>query len=334
MSDVEVFDITIIGAGPTGLYGSFYAGMRQMKTKIIEALPEMGGQLAVLYPEKHIYDVPGFPRILAKDLVKGLVEQATQWGPTVCLEERVETLHFGEVGEDEFMVLRTNKAVHYTRTLLIAAGIGAFTPNRLKNETIEEFEGRGIFYFVKDKGPLRNKRVLIVGGGDSAVDWALNLKDWADHVTLIHRRRRFRAHEASVVELNNSSVDVRLHYEMERVHGDGSIQGVTIFNNQTGERESLEIDYVLMNLGFKADLGPIKEWGLQREKRYLVVDDTQQTAYPGVFAAGDICVQLDVEPLNLITTGFSQAAVAVNYAKQHADPGARIFPGHSSELRL
>jgi thioredoxin reductase (NADPH) len=137
-----------------------------------------------------------------------------------------------------------------------------------------------------------------------------------------------------VVELNNSSVDVRLHYEMERVHGDGSIQGVTIFNNQTGERESLEIDYVLMNLGFKADLGPIKEWGLQREKRYLVVDDTQQTAYPGVFAAGDICVQLDVEPLNLITTGFSQAAVAVNYAKQHADPGARIFPGHSSELRL
>jgi thioredoxin reductase (NADPH) len=334
MSDVEVFDITIIGAGPTGLYGSFYAGMRQMKTKIIEALPEMGGQLAVLYPEKYIYDVPGFLRILAKDLVKGLMEQATQWGPTVCLDERVETLHFGEAGEDEFMVLRTNKAVHYTRTLLIAAGIGAFTPNRLKNETIEEFEGRGIFYFVKDKGPLRNKRVLIVGGGDSAVDWALNLKDWADQVTLIHRRHQFRAHEASVVELNNSSVDVRLHYEMERVHGDGSIQGVTVFNNQTGERESLEMDYVLMNLGFKADLGPIKEWGLQREKRYLVVDDTQQTAYPGVFAAGDICVQLDVEPLNLIATGFSQAAVAVNYAKQHADPGSRVFPGHSSELRL
>jgi thioredoxin reductase (NADPH) len=334
MSDVEVFDITIVGAGPTGLFGAFYAGMRQMKTKIIEALPEMGGQLAVLYPEKYIYDVPGFPKILAKDLVKGLVDQAMQWGPTACLEQRVETLHFGDAGDDEFMVLRTNKDVHYTRALLIAAGIGAFTPNKLKNETIEEFEGRGIYYFVKDKGPLRNKRVLVVGGGDSAVDWALNLKDWASQVTLIHRRDRFRAHEASVVELQNSPVDVRLHYELDKVHGDGHVDSVTVFNNQTQEKEVLEIDYVLMNLGFKADLGPIKGWGLQREKRYLVVDNTQQTQYPGVFAAGDVCVQLDLDPLNLIATGFSQAAVAVNYAKQYADPGARVFPGHSSEMRL
>lgn len=334
MSDVEVFDISIIGAGPTGLYGAFYAGMRQMKTKIIEALPEMGGQLAVLYPAKYIYDVPGFPRILAKDLVNGLIEQTTQWGPTICLEERVETLHFGEAGEDEFMVLRTNKGVHYTRTMLIAAGIGAFTPNRLKNETVEEFEGRGVFYFVKEKGLLRNKRVLVVGGGDSAVDWALNLKDWAERVTLIHRRHQFRAHEASVVELKNSPVDVKLDYEMDRVHGDGHVQGVTIFNNQTGEKEYLEVDYVLMNLGFKADLGPIKEWGLKREKRYLVVDNAQQTAYPGVFAAGDVCVQMEVEPLNLIATGFAQAAVAVNYAKQYTEPDARVFPGHSSEMRL
>ncbi len=334
MSDVEVFDITIIGAGPTGLFGAFYAGMRQMKTKIIEALPEMGGQLAVLYPEKYIYDVPGFSKILAKDLVKGLIEQATQWRPTICLEQRVHTLHFGETGEDEFMVLRTDKDVHYTRTLLIAAGIGAFAPNKLNNETIEEFEGRGVYYFVKDKGPLRNKRVLVVGGGDSAVDWALNLKDWASHVTLVHRRDSFRAHEASVVELMQSSVDVRLHYEVESVHGDGTVNGVTVFNNQTGEREYLDVDYVLMNLGFKADLGPIKQWGLQREKRYLVVDSTQQTAYAGVFAAGDVCVQLDITPLNLITTGFSQAAVAVNYAKQYTDPQARVFPGHSSEMRL
>lgn len=334
MSDVEVFDITIVGAGPTGLFGAFYAGMRQMKTKVIEALPEMGGQLAVLYPEKYIYDVPGYHRVLAKDLVKGLIEQAIQWGPTVCLEERVETLHFGEPGEDEFMVLRTNQGVHYTRTLLIAAGIGAFTPNRLANETVEEFEGRGVFYFIKDKGPLRNKRVLVVGGGDSAVDWALNLKDWADQVTLIHRRDRFRAHEASVVELQNSAVSVKLHHELDKVHGDGHVHAVTIFNNGTGEKEHLEVDFVLMNLGFKADLGPIKGWGLQREKRYLVVDCTQQTAYPGVFAAGDVCVQVDVEPLNLIATGFAQAAVAVNYAKQHAEPGARVFPGHSSEMRL
>jgi thioredoxin reductase len=334
MSDVEVFDITIVGAGPTGLFAAFYAGMRQMKTKIIEALPEMGGQLAVLYPEKYIYDVPGFPRILAKDLVEGLIEQATQWAPAVCLDQRVETLHFGEPGEDEFMVLRTDSAVHYTRTLLIAAGIGAFRPNRLNNETVEEFEGRGVYYFVKDKAPLLGKRVLVVGGGDSAVDWALNLKDWAKDVTLIHRRDRFRAHESSVVELLNSPVAVKLHHELDRVHGDGQIDGVTIFNNQTGEKEYVDVDFVLMNLGFKADLGPIKEWGLKREKRYLVVDRTQQTAYSGVYAAGDVCVQEDVEPLNLIATGFAQAAVAVNYAKQYIEPGARVFPGHSSEMRL
>jgi thioredoxin reductase (NADPH) len=334
MSDVEVYDVTIIGAGPTGLFGAFYAGMRQMKTKIIEALPEMGGQLAVLYPEKFIYDVPGFPRVLAKDLVKGLVEQALQWAPTICLEQRVETLHFGEPGEDEFMVLRTNKDVHYTRTLLIAAGIGAFVPNKLQNESLEEFEGRGVFYFVKDKAPLRNKRVLVVGGGDSAVDWALNLKDWAKQVTLIHRRAEFRAHEASVVELYNSPVRVRLNCELERVHGDGQIQAVTLFNNQTSEKEHVDVDYVLMNLGFKADLGPIRDWGLKREKRYLVVDHTQQTAFPGVFAAGDVCMQPALEPLNLITTGFAQAAVAVNYAKQHIEPSARVFPGHSSEMRL
>jgi len=334
MSDVQVFDITIIGAGPTGLFGAFYAGMRQMKTKIIEALPEMGGQLAVLYPEKFIYDVPGFPKILAKDLVKGLVEQATQWGPAVRLEERVQTLHFSEPGEDDFMVLRTDKDVHYTRAILIAAGIGAFAPNKLDNDTIEEFEGRGVYYFVKDKGPLRNKRVLVVGGGDSAVDWALNLKDWANQVTLVHRRDSFRAHEASVVELRNSPVAVKLNYELERVHGDGHVTGVTLFSNQTMQKEFVDVDYVLMNLGFKADLGPIKEWGLQRDKRYLVVDFRQQTAFPGVFAAGDVSVQSDIEPLNLITTGFAQAAVAVNYAKRFTDPKARVFPGHSSEMRL
>jgi thioredoxin reductase (NADPH) len=334
MSDVKVFDITIIGAGPTGLFAAFYAGMRQMETKIIEALPEMGGQLAVLYPEKYIYDVPGFPKVLAKDLVKGLVEQAMQWAPTVQLEERVQTLHFSEPDEGEIMVLRSDRGVHYTRSILIAAGIGAFVPNKLKNETIEEFEGRGVYYFVKDKTPLRNKRVLVVGGGDSAVDWALNLKDWASAVTLIHRRDNFRAHEASVVELNNSPVTLKLPYELDTVHGNGRVEAVTIFDNRTGHREFLKVDYVLMNLGFKADLGPIKEWGLPSKKRYLLVDERQQTDIPAVFAAGDVCVQENIEPLNLITTGFAQAAMAVNCAKHFTDPKARIFPGHSSELKL
>jgi thioredoxin reductase (NADPH) len=232
------------------------------------------------------------------------------------------------------MVLRSDKGVHYTRSILIAAGIGAFVPNKLKNETIEEFEGRGVYYFVKDKTPLRKKRVLVVGGGDSAVDWALNLKDWASEVTLVHRRGKFRAHESSVVELKNSAVALKLNHELDTVHGNGRVEGVTVFNNQTGQKEYLQVDFVLMNLGFKADLGPIKDWGLQRKKRYLVVDERQQTDIAGVFAAGDVSVQPNIEPLNLITTGFAQAAVAVNYARQFTDPNARVFPGHSSELKL
>jgi len=326
----DVFDITILGAGPTGLFASFYAGLREMKTKIIEALPEPGGQLAVLYPEKFIYDVPGYPRILAKDLVRNLVEQADTWLPTYVYSERAQ----GLVRRDDGIIeLATDRATHYTRTVVICAGIGAFRPNRLDLDSLNRFEGNGVYYFVQEKRPFHRKKLLVVGGGDSAVDWALNLKDYADSVTLIHRREGFRAHPSSVTELMNSNVDVRLWYELKEVHGNDHITGATIFDNRTGEETTLDIDIVLLNLGFKADLGAIRDWGLEFEKRYILVNERQETNIPGVYAAGDIARQNGTEPLSLIATGFGQAAVAVNYAYSYIT-GGRVFPGHSSEMRL
>ena len=325
---MDIYDVIILGAGPTGLYGAFYAGLRQLRTKVVEVLPEPGGQLTVLYPEKYIYDVAGMPMVLAKDLVHNLVEQALQWNPTMCYEERGEGLRQLEDGTWE---LQTNKGLHYARTVIICAGIGAFRPNKLKNETIEPFEnGGGVHYFVQDKSPFYQKKLLVVGGGDSAVDWALNLEDYANQVTLIHRREGFRAHESSLQRLQNSDVQVLTHYEIRRLEGNGQVQHAVIFDNRTDTEMTLDVDAVLLSLGFKANLGAIKKWGLAFEGRYVRVNSSQETNLPGVYAAGDVCKQEGVEPLNLIVTGFGQAAVAVNHAYSYLT-GKRVFPGHSSE---
>ncbi len=328
-SEHTIYDITIIGAGPTGLFGAFYAGLRELETKIIETLPEPGGQLAVLYPEKYIYDVPGHPKVLAKDLVKLLLEQAMQWNPTLCLGERVMSLERNDAG---MWALKTASAVHYSKTILVAAGVGAFSPNKINSASLDPYEGKGIFYFVKDKTLFRGKRLLIVGGGDSAVDWALNLKDYARQVTLIHRRDTFRAHPASVTELLHSNVDVRLFHELKEVGGDSRLRHAVIVDNRTQEETSVEADAVLLNLGFKADLGPIKTWGLEfASKRFINVNPRQETNLPGVYAAGDIASISGAEPINLIAVGFSQATLAVNVAANHLNPEAKVFPGHSSE---
>ncbi len=322
----DIFDVTIIGAGPTGLFGAFYAGMRTMKTKLIDALPDPGGQLAALYPEKYIYDAPGFPKIVAKDLVKLLMEQAVQWNPVVCLNERVQTL---DRMEDGTLVLTTDKAKHLTKTVVICAGVGAFAPNKLNAPGVSELEGEGIYYFVKGKAAFQGKNLLIVGGGDSAVDWALNLQDVAKSITLIHRRDEFRAHESSITELRNSPVTILTPYEVKQVSGDGKLEQVTLFDNKTKEEMTLDVDAILVNVGFKADIGPIREWGLELDKRGILVNNKMETNLPGVFAAGDIAAE-EVK-MNLIATGYGQAAMAVNVAKHYIDPKASIFPGHSSE---
>lgn len=323
----DVYDIAIVGAGPTGLYGAFYAGMREMRMLILDALPEAGGQLTALYPEKYIYDAPGYPKVIAKDLVKYLVEQAMQWNPEFRLDERVLTL---DHMEDGTIKLGTSKGQHLVKSVVICGGVGAFAPNKLVAPGVTDLEGDCVHYFVKEKAAFKDKDLLIVGGGDSAVDWGLNLPGTARSITLIHRRDEFRAHESSVNELKSSTVRILTPYEVkEVVGGNGGLESVVIYNNQTKEEETLNIDAILVNIGFKADLGPIKEWGLELNKREIIVNNRMETNLPGVYAAGDIAAQ-DIK-MNLIATGYGQAALAVNLAKHHVDPKASIFPGHSSE---
>jgi thioredoxin reductase len=328
----DVYDLTIIGAGPAGLFGAFYAGLRELRTKIFDVLPQVGGQLAVLYPEKFIYDVPGHPRILAKDLVKKLEEQTLQWKPTICLGQRVTEL---VRREDGILELCAGGTAHSSKVVIITAGVGAFTANKLTLENIGRFENRGVYYFVQDKTLFRGKRLLIIGGGDSAVDWALNLKDYARQITLIHRRDQFRAAPSSITELMHSTVNVQTFHEIKSLGGENKVEHAVIFDNRTKEETQLDVDAVLLNLGFRADLGPIKEWGLElMGTRYIKVNARMETNVPGVYAAGDIAGQPDVEPVNLIATAFAQATVAVNVAMTHINPQAKVFPGHSSERRL
>jgi thioredoxin reductase (NADPH) len=332
VNDDRVYDVAILGGGPTGLFGVFYAGMRHMRTLVLDALSELGGQLTALYPEKYVFDVGGFPKILARELAEGLVEQALQFHPEVGLEETALELEPAEHAEGEVTVwrLRTDRGERLARTIVITAGIGAFEPRRLKVEGVERFEGNGMQYLVKDKMALAGRRVLIVGGGDSAFDWADNLRGIAESITLIHRRDGFRAHEGTVeAVMKSGQVDILTFHEVRTVRGDERVESVTIFDNRTDEEKTLEIDNLLVNIGFKADLGPVKRWGLTMEKNGIVVNERMETNLPGIYAAGDVAHHGGKLPL--IATGFGEVAIAVNFAKARIDPGARAFPGHSTE---
>jgi thioredoxin reductase (NADPH) len=327
-----VVDLAIIGAGPIGLFAAFYAGLRQMSVKLIDSLDVPGGQLITLYPEKYIYDVAGFPKVLAKDLAARLVEQGTQFKPTVCLGEQVRTLSFAEAGR--FYTIGTSKAGHTARAVVIAAGVGAFNPKRLPLPNAAAYEGRGLHYFVKTLDVFREKRVLIVGGGDSAVDWANALAPLTSEQTLIHRRDAFRAHEQSVELMRGTNTRIELFHELAAIGGDGHVERATIYDNRIKPRQlrEIEVDHVLVNIGFESSLGPIRDWGLELEGGSIKVNPMMQTNRPGVFAAGDVASYTG--KLKLIATGFGEACVAVNFAKHYLDPKAAIFPGHSSNMKL
>jgi len=328
----DIRDITIIGGGPTGLFAAFYAGMRGNSCRIVDSLPELGGQLAALYPEKYIFDVGGFPKILAKDLVTNLVEQALQFGPEIVLDEQVQELEW----TGEHFELRCSSGIHRSRTVVIAGGKGAFEPMPLKCPGYEEFMHFGVEYAVKDPEAFRDKHVVVVGGGDTAFDFVLMLKDVAASMTLVHRRDGWRAHEASVTQVEDAvkagDVDMKTFYEVRTIHGDERVERLTIFDNRTDEDVELPCDCVLTCLGFKPDLGPMKGWGLNVEKNRILVDSHMATSVPGVFAAGDI-VNYDGK-LDLIATGFAEAAVAVNQAVHFVDPSARVNPGHSTNMKV
>ncbi|MTV24259.1 NAD(P)/FAD-dependent oxidoreductase [Nitriliruptoraceae bacterium ZYF776] len=316
--------MTIIGAGPAGLYAAYYAGFRGLGVTLVDSLPEPGGQVAALYPEKLILDVAGFPAVKGQDLIERCVEQAAPYDPSYLLGHRAETL---EKRDDGSFLIGTHKGAEIeTKAVLITGGIGTFTPRPLPDA--EEFEGRGLVYFVRELETMRDKDVLIVGGGDSAVDWALNLEGIARSITLIHRRDRFRAHEDSVTKLHASSVRVLTFTEVARIHGEAGVEAVEVFDNRTDERETLKVQSVVAALGFKSDLGPLKSWDVAIDGRHVLVDTRMQTNIEGVFAAGDITEYEG--KVRLIAVGFGEAATAVNNAAVYIDPSARVFPGHSS----
>ncbi|MEX2527777.1 MAG: NAD(P)/FAD-dependent oxidoreductase [Gemmatimonadota bacterium] len=328
----DITDITILGGGPTGLFAAFYAGMRGVSCRIVDSLPELGGQLTALYPEKYIFDVGGFPKILARDLAVELVNQAMQFHPDVVLDEEIRELH----REGPLLRLVGRSGEFLTRAFIIAGGKGAFEPRKLEVPGYDDLLGKGVHYAVKSPDYFSGKRLLIVGGGDSALDWALALKDQAARVVLAHRRDGFRAHERSLQLLEEARVEGKVEvwtfHEVAEIHGEGAVEGATVFDNRTGDRTHLEVDAVLTFLGFKPDLGPMKSWGLDINGNRIVVSQLMETNLPGVFGAGDV-VEYSGK-LDLIATGFAEAAIAVNNAVHHIDPKARVNPGHSTNLKV
>ncbi|KIL36142.1 ferredoxin-NADP reductase [Cohnella kolymensis] len=328
-SNETAVDVAIIGGGPAGMFAAFYGGMRQMSVTLIESMPQLGGQLAALYPEKYIYDVAGFPKITAQDLVNNLKEQMDLFKPNICLEEKVQKV---TKLEERLFEIVTDQRVHHSRAVIITAGVGAFEPRRLELPEASKFEKANLHYFVSDLDRFRGQKVLISGGGDSAVDWALMLEPIAEQVTLIHRRDKFRAHEHSVELLMNSKVKILTPTEITALQGGSSITHVTLTDVKSGETSLHEVDAVIVNFGFVSSLGPIAEWGLSIEGGSLVVDSRMETSIPGIFGAGDITTYPG--KLKLIAVGFGEAPTAINNAKVYIDPGAKLSPGHSSNMKL
>ncbi len=321
--DVEV-DLVVVGAGPTGLFAAYYAGFRGHRIAVVDSLPELGGQVTAMYPEKQILDVAGFPSVKGRDLVAGLVAQAATADPVYLLGRTATDLQHSEDGV--VLTLDDGTTVR-AGAMLITAGIGKFSPRPLPAG--HEFLGRGLEFFVPSFAPYAGKDVVIVGGGDSAFDWAVHLEPVARSVTLVHRRDAFRAHERTVEQVRASSVRLVTKAELTALRGgpDGHLAEVDV--TDADGVTTYPCQAVVAALGFVADLGPIQQWGVEVQKRHVVVDSSMRTNLSRVFAAGDITEYPG--KVRLIAVGFGEAATAVNNATVAIDPTAKVFPGHSSE---
>ncbi|MCW3815365.1 NAD(P)/FAD-dependent oxidoreductase [Micromonospora sp. DR5-3] len=316
-------DIAVIGAGPAGLFAAYYAGFRGLSVAVVDALPEPGGQVTAMYPEKLILDVAGFPTIKGRELVANLVTQAAPFHPEYLLGTRAEKLSY--LDGRPVLGLAGGEQLH-CGAVLVTGGLGSFTPRPLP--VADSFLGTGIVYFVPQPAELADRDVVIVGGGDSAFDWAVTLQPIARSVTLVHRREKFRAHASTVARVRSLPVRVVVNAEVTRLYGEEQLTGVD-FTVRGGAAETLPVDTLVAALGFTADLGPLAEWGLQLDRRHILVNSAMATNLPRVFAAGDITEYPG--KVRLIATGFGEAATAVNNAAVAIDPTAHLFPGHSSD---
>lgn len=316
-------DLLVIGAGPAGLFATYYAGFRGLSVAVADALPELGGQITAMYPHKPIRDVAGFPDITGADLVAGLVRQADSAHPTYLLGRVATTL---DAREDGVTVGFDDGTRVEAGAVLVTAGIGRFRPRPLP--ATDTWTGEGVDHFVADPTAYDDADVLVLGGGDSALDWALHLAPRARSVTLAHRRDDFRGHAALVAQVRAAGVDVLTRAEVVRVNGNGRVESVDL--TVAGEPRTLPVQRVVAALGFVADLGPLAAWGLALEQHHVVVDSAMRTNLPRVFAAGDITAYDG--KVRLIAVGFGEAATAVNNAAVAIRPDAHLFPGHSTDL--
>jgi thioredoxin reductase len=316
----NLIDVAIVGGGPVGLYAAHYAGLRSLRVRIIEALPELGGQLWALYPEKIISDVAGVPSLAARELVLRLKEQALTHQPEVCLGERVKGLE----RSGEFFEIRTDKGQHHARAVLLAAGPGAFISPAIYECPAKEQRKRGLFIEPADVTELADKRVLVCSGKEEAVGWAIDAVTIAESVTVINWLDIFCADEARVDTMFSRNVEVLTPYELIEVHGDQRVSAATVARLDTGEATRLKVDAVLMARGQLTNLVPMKEWGLKTERNGVVVDAGMRTSIPGAFAAGDIVYYPG--KLKSISAGAAEAATAINTVEAYLNTGARNQP--------
>tara|TARA_B100000949_G_C14288413_1_gene455742 strand:- start:6457 stop:7515 length:1059 start_codon:yes stop_codon:yes gene_type:complete len=315
-------DILIIGAGPTGLFAVFEAGLLQLKCHLIDALPQAGGQCSEIYPKKPIYDIPGYPEVLAGDLVDNLMEQIKPFQPGFTLGERAETI---EKLDDGAFIVTTNKGTkHHAPVVAIAGGLGSFEPRKPLLENLAKYEDNGVAYMIKEPEIYRDKKVLIAGGGDSALDWSIFLADVAKEVTLVHRRNEFRGALDSVEKVqqlkNEGKINLITLAEVVALKGEDQLEKVTVKNTSTSEETDVEVDNFIPLFGLSPKLGPIANWGLEIEKNAIKVDNTYdyQTNIPGIYAIGD--VNTYPGKLKLILCGFHEATLMCQSAYQ------KIFP--------
>lgn len=326
MTEEDYYDITIIGGGPVGMFAATYACMRLAKTQIIESLDSLGGQVSALFPSKKIYDIPGFFGITGAQLITELENQVKQFNPDIFLKETVQNLKKTDLGFE----ITTSKRTTYSKAIVVAAGVGAFEPRRLKLANAAEFENKNLFYFVKDPKQFANHDIAIAGGGDSAVDWALALEKVAHKVHIIHRRDQFRAMEGSVEQMQQSSIDIHTPYTIETLsQAENDKITLGLKKAKSDDKLELTVDDLIVNYGFVSDNKIISAWNLDMQGKTIKVDQYQQTSIPGIYAIGDIAYREG--KINLIATGFGEAPNAVNNALLYVYPEKRQ-PAHSTQL--
>ncbi|MBF0747021.1 NAD(P)/FAD-dependent oxidoreductase [Gemella sp. 19428wG2_WT2a] len=325
----KIHDITIIGAGPVGLFAAFYAGLRGASVNIIEALSELGGKPAILYPEKMIYDIAAYPAITGRELTKNLLEQLERFKDTTQISLKEEVKYFEK--EDGIFKIVTNKTQHFSKAIIIACGTGAFSPRELGLDGEENFADKSLFYNVTRLEDFKNKNVVICGGGDSAVDWALALEPLAKSVTIIHRRDSFRAHEYSLELLEKSSVKILTPYLAKELKGnDGQLRSINIEKVKSDELLELNLDNLIVSYGFKSSNKNLKNWNIDHKLSSIFTSNLLETNMEGVYAIGD-AASYDGK-IDLIAIGFGEAPIAVSQALLYINPNAKLRSLHSTSL--